>query len=494
MSMPDSSTGPVSPLPGQPRPRPRPAVGVLRQRAEHVIRARRAPTQAIGIRGDEDGPSDQRAREVIDLCLRIGELLLGSGASASDVTSTLLRLARAYGVRSLHVDVTYTSITVSYHRGPFRDPMTVMRIVDTMAADFSRLEAVQALVRRIVQADDPGELEVTRESIDRIIAAHHPYRRIVVTLALALLGGAVAALLGGGLLLVLISAVCAAVVDRVQRSLSLWGVPAFFAQAVGAAIPTAVAVAFWQVAAETGYDLPQELSPSLIVATGVVVLLAGLSVVSVAQDTLDGYYVSASGRAFEVLVLTGGVAAGVLAVLGIATRLNVPIVVSTRALSLSGDLVVELLAATLVAAANAVAAYTGPRAVLYSAGVGAVGWVAFRIGTDGLDLPLAAATALSALVVGAVATWVSFVFRVPGLALITGGIVPLLPGLSVYRGILGIVQQGPTSDALGPLVLAASIGMAIAGGVSLGALPVRRAFADRVQRRLLRRSAADTRD
>lgn len=446
---------------------------------------------AIGVRGDEDGPSDQHAREVVDLALRVGEVLLATGASASDVTATVLRLARAYGVRSLHVDVTYSSITISYHRGPFRDPMTVMRIASTISADYSRLEAIHALVRNIVDADEPGEVKVAREAVDRIIAAHHPYRRSVVTLALAVVGGSVAALLGGGWVLILLSALSAAVVDQVQRQLFRIGIPAFFAQAISAAIPTTIAVALWKVA---GDELPKYMAPSLIVATGVVVLLAGLSVVSAAQDTLDGYYVTASGRAFEVIILSAGVATGVLAVLAIATRLDFPIAVSSKPIGLSGHFGVELAAAVLIAGANGVASYTGARAVLFSALVGGVGWIAFRLGTWGLDLSVVAATAVAAIVVGAVAQLLAFPFRVPALALTTGGIVPLLPGLSVYRGILGIVQQGPTASGLAPLVTAASIGLAIAAGVSLGALPVRRAYADRIQHRLLQRSAGDSRD
>lgn len=457
-----------------------------------MLRATKPPTLAIGVRGDENGPEDQRAREVIDLVLRLGETLLATGSSASDVTSTILRLTRAYTVRSVNVDVTYTSLTVSYHRGPYRDPVTVMRVVPTMAADYTRLEGLQALVRDIVE--EGLDLPDARERLDEIVAAHHPYRRSVVTLSMALLGGAVAALLGGGIVLILLAAGTAALVDRLQRSLSLHGLPAFFSQAVGAVVPTVVALLLWAVAARSDYEIPVSLTPSIIVATGVVVLLAGLSVVSSAQDTIDGYYVTAGGRAFEVLILSSGIAVGVLATLAIGQRLGVPLHVNPN-IGFAGNLVVETVAAGVVAAAYAVASYTGMRGIAFSTAIGAFGWVLFRLGMQLFDMSPVTSTAVAACAVGALAQTIASPFRVPALALSTAGIVPLLPGLAVFRGILDLVDPGGTADAgTTTLITAAATGMAIAAGVSLGSLPIRRLRADRVQRRLLRRAAADPRE
>lgn len=448
---------------------------------------------AIGVRGDEEGPTDQQAREIIDLALRVGEALLSTGASASDVTATTLRLTRAYGVRSLHVDITFTSITVSYHRGPFRDPMTVMRVVPTTSSDFIRLEQIQALVRSVVDADDPGDVQWARDRLDEIVRRPHPYRRWVVTAAMAGLGGAVTGLLGGGPALILLSALIAAVIDRVQRRLSLWTLPAFFSQAIGAAIPTTVALLLWGFSAWQGSPLPFGLTPSVMVATGVVVLLTGLSVVSTAQDTLDGYYVTAAGRAFEVLLLSGGVVAGILITLAIGQRLGVPLDISPN-VGLSDALFSSTIAAFICAGANAVAFYTGPRAVVVAAATGALGWLVFRI-TSQIGLEPISSTAVAALVVGAVAQAVSTPLHVPSLAIATGGIVPLVPGLAAFRGIFELVHSGTDqATGLNSLVTAAAMGMAIAGGVSLGSLPLRRWRADRTQRRVLHRATTDSRE
>ena len=50
---------------------------------------------------------------------------------------------------------------------------------------------------------------------------------------------------------------------------------------------------------------------SLVVAAGIVVLLAGMSLVSAAQDAINGFPVTAGARAFELVTLTIGIVVGI---------------------------------------------------------------------------------------------------------------------------------------------------------------------------------------
>ena len=85
----------------------------LRDRAERAVRGSGPPTDSFALWQGADGVNQRTARAVIDLAMRVGETLLSTGASASDVVATVLRLTDAYGLRSVHVDVTFTSISVS---------------------------------------------------------------------------------------------------------------------------------------------------------------------------------------------------------------------------------------------------------------------------------------------------------------------------------------------------------------------------------------------
>ena len=81
------------------------------------------------------------------------------------------------------------------------------------------------------------------------------------------------------------------------------------------ALPTAVAVLLYYLANNLEVAMFADIRPSVVVASGVVVLLAGLSAVGSAQDTIDAFYLTAAARTFEVLILSGGIVAGVLGAL-----------------------------------------------------------------------------------------------------------------------------------------------------------------------------------
>ena len=466
----------------------------MRGRAGRAVRDSGIPSDLVALWQGNDGVDQRTARAVIDLAMRVGETLLSTGASASDVVATALRLTDAYGLRSVHIDVTFTSISVSYHRGPDADPMTVMRGVKVRSTDLTRLERLQSLVRDI--AEEPLEIDVARSRFDAVIQAPHPYRRWVVTASLAGLAAAAAALFGGSWLIMFLSFVSTAVTDRVQHWLARRGIAAFFTQAAGGAIPTAVAVALL-AAASAGVPGLQGISPSLVVASGIVVLLAGLSVVGAAQDAIDGYYVTAGARVFEVLVLTLGIVVGIAAVLAIARRSGVSMQL-TADTQLSANTVVQVLAAMVVSGMFAVSAYAGARAVVYSTVTGGLGWLVYLAAT-GVALGPVAASSLAALGAGLLSEVVARRLRVPALALSMAAIVPLMPGLMVYRGLFEIVQRAPgegLGTGLTTLLGAAGVGMGLAAGVSMGTFLARplRAELDRGQMRALRRSAGDARE
>jgi len=262
---------------------------------------------------------------------------------------------------------------------------------------------------------------------------------------------------------------------------------------MGGAIPTGVAVALF-AATSAGVPGLQGISPSQVVASGMVVLLAGLSVVGAAQDAIDGYYVTAGARVFEVLVLTLGIVVGIGAVLAIARRSGVSMQL-TADTQLSANTVVQVVAARLVSGMFAVSAYAGTRTVAYSTVSGGLGWLAY-LGATGVGMGPVAASSLAALTAGFLFQVGASRLKVPALALSMAAIVPLLPGLAVYRGLFEIVQRSPgdgLSTGLTTLFGAGGVGMGLAAGVSLGTFLARplRAEVDRGQRRALRRSAGD---
>ena len=424
-----------------------------------VWRNENPPTVVVAQRARDVQDSDSVANEVLDLVLRLGQALLSVGASVADVTSTTLRVAAAYGLTSCQVDVVFTSITVSVTRDD-GDFMTGTRVAKIRTADYSRLAALDELGYRI--AHKGLDLQTAMKELDRIVHAPHPYRRWIAALTTA-------------------------AIDRLLRRLNSWGLPAFFQQVAGASLATVIAVTLILL----DPHLPLNLRPSLVVASGIVVLLAGLATVGAAQDALTGFYLTSAARTFEVVLLSLGIVVGVAAVLRVTQAVAHESLDVTHLPPATGVPVgLKILLAGGVAACWAVGSY----ARLFTAFVGAAaGILAFGLYSSVLDLGAGAAIAagVGALGVGVFAELVGSQRGVSPLVVAICGVTPLLPGLAVYRGTFALVEQS-TDAGLALLFGAMSVGLGIAAGVALGtflAQPLMGQY-DRWDRRVRRRAKA----
>lgn len=483
---------------------------ILRDRADWVVRGIGPPTVPIAVPGADDDVSQHHARAVLDLGLRIGEASLSTGASAAEVVATVMRVTSGYGIKSTAVDITYTSISVSMQRGVNEDPLSVMRVIKARSMDFTRLEGLQRLVDDLCPPDDePSEpareplsvripVEESRTRLAEVLTQPHPYRRWVVTAGMALTAVGVTILFGAGPSMWVVAGLSAATVDRVQRVLFRIGIASFFSQAISAAIPSAIAVVLFWISLPTersggvgglGVDIPGLDKPSLVVVSGIIVLLAGLSVMGAAQDALDGYYVTAGARGLEVVMLTLGIAVGVALVLAVANAAGMPLVIQPD-VEEGATVITGTIGAVIVAIGFCMTHYTGFRATMVSAGMSAVAWVTFQAGSW-LSLSQPPASALAATAVGVLAYTVHHRLRVPELVIATAAIVCLLPGLAVYKAIFLVMLNSSEflNLAILQMLTALTVGLGLAAGLSMGGYVARRRFGvDRAALRARRRS------
>lgn len=451
----------------------------LRERARRVVADAGPPTVPILVPRTKSGLTAEVERSVLDLVLRTGEAMISTGAPAGDVTAALLRLAAGFGVTSCQIDITFIAIIASIDRDD--DPITQMRVINVRTADYSRLDALIRLV------DDAGarriDLAEAHHRLDAIVAAPHPYRRWLVTVALGVMAAGVAVLLNGGWLTALVAAVTTMLVDRILRMLRNKGVPYLFQQAVGAGIATLVALGLIWSRERFGWS-DELLPPSLVVASGIVVLLAGLSLVGAAEDAISGFPLTAAARGFEVVLYTVGIVVGIGFVLDLGQRLGVPLRITDLS-TLSTPVVLQVVAGGVIAGAWAIASYTRAGTVAFVVPVGAVA-VAAYLGFRELALGASTSTFAAALVVGLLAGAAGPRLHAPPLVVSICGITPLLPGLAIYSAMFALVESGNLIEGVGDLLGAAGIGLALAAGVTLGeflATPLG-AEADRWKRRV----------
>ncbi|WP_232661598.1 threonine/serine ThrE exporter family protein [Pseudonocardia sp. TRM90224] len=406
-------------------------------------------------------PDDARVQEVLDLCMRVGEVLLSSGESADETTRTMLRLAHVSGLPSVDVDITFTSITICCHRGMAATPVTSMRLVRYRALDLTRLTEVS----RIITAVERAELDVrgAAEALANAVAAPHPYPRWVATAGWAGLAASVALLLGAAPITALAAFAVTAIIDRAGRLLNRWGLPAFFQQVVGGTLATGFTIALFATGA-----FPPGTRPSLVVAAGITVLLSGLSVVGTVQDAISSYYVTSAGRAAEIMLLSAGLLTGVVLALKAGFGFGLALEVAGELPTGGGQFWISLLASALAAACYALAGYAPWRSLVAAGLAGAAGWGTYGLLTQFFSFGPVTATGVAAVVVGAAAGLLRrSSIGVHPLVVTLAGITPLLPGFTAYRGFYQLAVEG-VADGLVTVTVALGIGLALAAGAALG--------------------------
>ena len=413
------------------------------------------------------GDGDRDIREItatLNLALRIGELLLSSGAGASDVSAAMRNVAWACGVRGYTADVMFTELTMSQQSSPDEPALIQIRQVRYREVDYGDLTEVDHLIRDLVAGAIDRAEATTR--LNRIISTGHSRPRWAVTVALGVMGGGVGMVLGGDVLVVLVAAVAAMLVDLMQRQMSRRRLPTFYQQVAGGLLATLIAVGVDATAAD--------VSPSLLISTSIIMLLAGVNFLGAIQDALTGFPVTAGARILEAFLATAGVVAGVSGGLRFADVLGADLGRLNPGAYALADAPFMVVGGAVAAAAYAFAAYAPNRAL---APIGAVAAVAIGLYAVAYDrgLGIAWSSAVAALLLGLMAFPVAARTRIPTLVVVAAGITPFLPGLSIYRGLTLLATD--SSKALVAMVTAAAIAIALSSGAILGeylAQPIRR--------------------
>ena len=408
----------------------------------------------------------------LDLALRIGDVMLSSGAGAADVTATMVAVTAACGVRHVSADVTFVDLTLRHQPSADEPAALQVRRLGRRKVDYTALTEVDQTCNDLV-AGLIGR-EEARDRVARTVSTGHRRRRWAVTVGWGVMGAGIALTLDGGALVCGLAFVAACAINATQRLMAPLRMPTFYVQMTGGFVATLVAIA----AAATDADV----NPSRVVTAGIVMLLAGIGLMGGTQDALSGFPVTASARLLDATLDTTGIIAGVSAGLSLGTVLGVgPGTIKPGASGLAEGSV-AVVGAAIAAAAFAFASYAPRRSL---AAVAIVGTLAQAVQLWVASTPFGRtwASAAAAVTVGCVCYLVAGRFRVPALVVVVPAIVPLLPGLVIYRGL---AELAAGQDGVQELVTAVATALALAAGVILGqyiAFPLRRE-AHRLETRL----------
>ncbi len=410
---------------------------------------------SLGTTGLSASEAANYTRSVLDIAMRLAEVMFSNGAGAEDVVTAVLAITRAYGVRNVEADVTYSVVQLSYENPATHETISRSRNVRSRTLDYYTLTRASDLITEL--AANPVEVAEARRSIARIVSAPTLYPKWQRRVGWSLVGAGAALLIGGGWFVALAALFATMFIDFLTSWLANRRVPLFFQTLAGGAVGPLVAAAVHVI-------YPASNSSLVVVAT-IIMLLAGVTTFGAVHDALAGFYVTGTARFVEAMFVTAGLVAGVaasslfLARIGIAMEIEV-----SRAPGLD-NLAMQSAAAVVIVLGFAFAVQVPKRALWAACALGAAAEIIY-VFSVGAQLGSIFSAALAALGVGLLAALASRIVRVPPLVVVVSGLVPLVPGLILFNGLLQIAEG--SLDGILSMLEAAAVAVALAAGAILG--------------------------
>jgi len=403
----------------------------------------------------------------VDLALRIGELMSANGMSVNDTIATMRRVCRAYGLADAQIDITTFAITTSYSPGNGLLPVTAMRTVKPAVVDLTRVHAVNQLVTQIRRG---LPLAQAAARFEQIVEARPPYPGWLAWIAAGSISATVQLLYTTSPGILLLALVTGVLLNRLIAGLDRLGVPRFFQQLAGGwfAVVVAALISWINRGGSPGFLVG--LSPTLAAAGCVFQLVVGMKFVAAMQDAIDGFHVTAMGRLLQVAMETAGIVIGLFTGLDLANRAGLPVFINPNPFAFAAP-PVQYVAAAASAAVWIAGGFANLRTLALTVGAALLAWLGYSVGLSAGFRPVFA-NFVGAAIAAFVATLLVRRTHVPGFAVVNASVVALVPGLTLYQGLLAIV--GTPTVAADPdkgwalVGTAAAIALAIAAGASLG--------------------------
>lgn len=400
---------------------------------------------------------------VMHIAARIGDVLVGSGTGNRDAQAQIRAVTAAYGLLYCHIAITMNTITLSTTIGTdVKQPIQVFRVSRNPTTDFSKLAEVDRLIRSIqAGATTPA---IAEKILDEVEGRSRDYGFKTSVWGWALLGAAVAILLGGGLFVALVTLFVSFAIMVVNEVLARRGLPAFFLQVTGGIVATLPTAVIYDIAQQLG----MQIKPSQIIASCIIVLVAGLSLVQSLQDGMTGASVTASARFFDTILMTTGIVAGVA--LGMSTAalmgINLPPMEASSPPNFN-EAIPLVIAGTIASAGFAIGVYAERPGIIISGAAGMLGAASYHLVFIPLGFSAVPASAAAATVIGLVGGLLARRFLIPPLITAVAGITPMLPGLMLYRAMYALLSE-QTLVGFTNLFLALALAGSLAAGVVLG--------------------------
>lgn len=412
-------------------------------------------------------------RRKLDLLLRTGKLLMESAADTNRIERNMKRVAAYMGIPEdkLHLDIRWTMIMVNVSDD--RHSFSKFQKCEKHGINMTTITQVSKLSWQAIEQD--YSLDKYEEELDKIACKPRNYSHYIVALGAGFACGGFCKLFGGDWIAFLLTSICAFIGFRTRARCIDFGINVYMSIAIAAFVSTCLAYA----SACTGWS-NTPYHPLLACALFIV---PGVPLINFVDDMIDNHLLMGITRAANTAMMVGAMTFGIAFVIRVLMMNEIEIDPQISELSIvPHDSYYIYAIAAAIAAMGFSMIFNIQRKLLWALALGGViavctrNFVNFELGFGPIIGSFMGSFVVSLIAVKAV-HW----FNVPNHVLTIPSVIPLIPGVLMYRSLLAFINLhgvvGEVTNAFYNGINSALIILCISLGVAIPNIFARRYIA-----------------
>lgn len=416
----------------------------------------------------------------VDLLLRTGQILVESAADTNRIVRNMKRVAAYLGIpeEMLHIDVSYTMLQVNVSDDRFS--YTKFQKCEKHGINMSAISEISKLSWRAIEND--YTLDRYEQELESIAKKPRNYKPYLVAVCAGFACGGFCKLFGCDWIAFLFASICAFAGFRVRARCIEARVNVYMSIGIAAFVSTCLAYATsffgWS---STPYH------PLLACALFIV---PGVPLINFVDDMIDNYLLVGITRAANTVMMMAAMAFGIAFAMRLLVMEDVTISDKFSELSMTPhDSYYVYAIAAAIAAMGFSTIFNVQRRLLWVVAIGGMisvctrNFVNFELGYGPVI-----GSFMGALVVSLIALKAVHWFHVPNHVLTIPSVIPMIPGVLMYRGLLGFINMhgviGEVTNAMVNGINSALIILCISLGVAIPNIFLRKYIAKSKSERL----------
>lgn len=392
------------------------------------------------------------------LILDVGRLLMENASDTSRIVRSMKRTAAFLGIfgDQINIHITYTTIMISISVGDYH--LTKLQKCHHHNVDMNVISEVSNLSWTAIEQDyTPKQF---RKELDRIEFKKRKYASAIITIGAAVACGGVGKMFGCDIVASIYTAIAAGCGFFMRRYTVGLGINAYMCIAIASFVATTVAYILHNIYATT--------TPYYALLGSAIFIIPGIPLINAMEDMMDTYITAGMTRAINATLMIGAMTFGIVFAIWIFAVNNF----TSFAIVTPQSYWIIIISSALGAVGFSIMFDVPPR-LLWVVCIGGIIAVCTRnLSVEYLGVGTAVGTLLGAMVVSVLSLRCSYIFEVPSHVVSVPSVIPLMPGLFMYRLLFDIIyidKLNPVSflHAFQSGVTAILVVMAIAVGVAI---------------------------